>query len=700
MKETIDITISKILQENERRRAIVFAPFNPITGEGSIGKRVAFTVSDYPIPTQYLPVEMMDEPFVKSLSKAGSVDAFIRDALMLPVTDEARDKVVEEFIRIRQKHDYPFWAAMFAYIKRKGGGTDVLFRLNRPQRKLIKRLEKMRKAGKPIRLILLKARQWGGSTAIQIYMAWLQLVHEVGLNSLIIAHQGTGSDEIKDMFDRMIKSYPVEMLHELGDAYAPNEPKMVGVGKSGNIFRVPQRNCKIKIGTAERPNSCRGGDYNLVHLSEVALWKETDGKKPEDIVRSACSGILLRPYTMIVYESTPNGVGNFFHKEYLAAKKGLSQFEAMFVAWFEIEQYELPFENEAEKYEFAKKLFANRRNEEIKSDREEPGTYLWRLWEKGATLEAIHWYVSERSKYTNHGDMASEYPSDDIEAFTYSGRKVFSSEDVEQFRPACRAPRWIGEIYGSADEGEKAIEGLRFKKEADGRLFMWHDVERSDTEEVTDRYLVVVDVCKGHTKNADFADILVIDRLFMMDGEPPVVAAEWHGHIDMDKLAWKATQVAAYYNNALLVIESNTLETNNTKGEAEYILTLIHEVYGRQLYARKQSAEDIRQGLPKKYGYHTNPLTKKVVIYNLKVVIRERLYIEREEACLDEYLTYVETENNVFEAMEGYHDDRLMTRAIGMQVCYHEMELPRIVKKNNNINAGLVHVPVSAATIG
>ena len=700
MKETIDITISKILQENERRRAIVFAPFNPITGEGSIGQRVAFTVSDYPIPTQYLPVEMMDEPFVKSLSKAGSVEAFIRDALMLPVTDEARDKVVEEFIRIRQKHDYPFWAAMFVYIKRKGGGTDVLFRLNRPQRKLIKRLEKMRKAGKPIRLILLKARQWGGSTAIQIYMAWLQLVHEVGLNSLIIAHQGTGSDEIKDMFDRMIKSYPVEMLHELGEAYAPNEPKMVGVGKSGNIFRVPQRNCKIKIGTAERPNSCRGGDYNLVHLSEVAVWKETDGKKPEDIVRSACSGILLRPYTMIVYESTPNGVGNFFHKEYLAAKKGLSQFEAMFVAWFEIEQYELPFENEAEKYEFAKKLFANRRNEEIKSDREEPGTYLWRLWEKGATLEAIHWYVSERSKYTNHGDMASEYPSDDIEAFTYSGRKVFSSEDVEQFRSACRAPRWIGEIYGSADEGEKAIEGLRFKKEADGRLFMWHDVERSDIEEVTDRYLVVVDVCKGHTKNADFADILVIDRLFMMDGEPPVVAAEWHGHIDMDKLAWKATQVAAYYNNALLVIESNTLETNNTKGEAEYILTLIHEVYGRQLYARKQSAEDIRQGLPKKYGYHTNPLTKKVVIYNLKVVIRERLYIEREEACLDEYLTYVETENNVFEAMEGYHDDRLMTRAIGMQVCYHEMELPRIVKRVNNINASLVQRPVSAATIG
>lgn len=691
--------INDILQENERRRAELFAPFNPITGDGSIGERAVFTIPDYPIPTQQLPVEMMHEPLVNALLKAGSVRALVTAQLELPFTDEAFEKVITEFTRLRARYDFPFWAATFAYIKRKGGGSDILFRLNSPQRKLVARLEIMRKAAKPIRLILLKARQWGGSTAIQLYMAWLQLVHNVGLNSLIVAHQGTGSDEIKDMFDRMIKAYPVEMLHELGDAYAPNEPKMVGVGKSGNIFRVPQRNCKIKIGTAERPNSCRGGDYNLVHLSEVALWKETEGHKPSYIVRSACTGVLLRPYTMIVYESTPNGVGNFFHTEYLDAKRGISQFYAMFVSWYEIEQYELPFASYDELYVFAKKLYENKDIDEVKSNREEPGTYYWRLWTKGATLEALNWYMTERTKVENHGDMASEYPSDDIEAFTFSGRKVFNNEDVEQFRSACRSPRWKGEIYGDADEGEFALQNLRFRKESDGRLFIWHDVEKSDEEEVTDRYLVIVDVCKGHTKNADFADILVLDRFPMMDGEPPVVAAEWHGHIDMDKLAWKSAQVAAYYDNALLVIESNTLETNNTKGEAEYILTLIHDVYGKQLYARKQSAEDIKQKIPKKYGYHTNPLTKKVIIYNLKVVIRQHLYVEREEACLDEYLTYVETENNTFEAMEGYHDDRLMTRGIGLQVCLHEMDLPRIIKRGDNKHAGLIPRPVSAATI-
>ena len=232
-----------------------------------------------------------------------------------------------------------------------------------------------------------------------------------------------------------------------------------------------------------------------------------------------------------------------------------------------------------------------------------------------------------------------------------------------------------------------------------GQLNMWHDVERdSEEEQVTDRYLVVVDVCKGHTKNADYADIIVLDRLNMMDGEPPVICAEWHGHIDMDKLAWKATQIAAYYNNALLVIESNTLETNNTKGDAEYILTLVRDVY-ENLYARKQSAEDIKEGRPRKYGYHTNTSTKPVLINNLKLVVREHLYIEREEDTLNEYLTYVKTEDGKYETLSGYHDDRLMTRAIAMQVSMNEMELPKLVTREKRKTTSLGGKVVSEASI-
>ena len=693
--------IATILTENDRRNADIRAKFNPITGEGSIGERTKVGISDIPLPAQYLPKPMMSVPLVKQIVNAGSIEAFFYELTdgKLEYTEEEKQKIIEQFVRVRCRFDFPFWAALYVFIKNKGGGEDIHFRLNRPQRRLILRLEKKRLAGKPIRLILLKARQWGGSTAIQIYMAWLQLIHKVGLNSLIVGHVKDASNEVKDMFDRMIKEYPISMLYKLGESYNEKEPKMVGVGNSGNIHRIPQRNCKIKIGTAEKPDSARGGDYNLVHCTEVGLWKKTEGKTPEDIIRSACSGVLLKPYTMIVYESTANGTGNFFHREYLAAKKGESQFEAMFVAWYEIEQYAVPFVSIESKRKFAQWLYNNRNNEAAASDREESGAYLWWLWQQGATLEAINWYIQERSKYSCHADMASEYPSNDIEAFTFSGRRVFAPEDVEKFRPACKPPKWKGEIYGRADEGEEALENLRFQKEENGRLSVWQDVEKDEEEKVLDRYLVVVDVCKGHTKNADFADILVIDRLCMMDGEPPSVVAEWHGHIDMDKLAWKAAQVAAYYNNALLVIESNTLETNNTKGEAEYILQLVHDVYGDQLYARRQSAEDIRQKLPRKYGYHTNIQTKSVVIHNLKAVIREHLYIEREEECLNEYLTYVETDKGGFEAKEGYHDDRLMTRAIGLQICFHEMNLPRIVNRTAARHQVMSKKPVSAATI-
>lgn len=679
----METAVRSILVENDRRNAEVYARFDPISGFGSVGERVKVVIDDFPIRTQYLPVEMMKVPLVRQLVECGSIKAFLEE---IGPTDEEnyhsdRLKVISQFVRIRNKHDFPFWAATFVYIKNKGGGEDVLFRLTRPQRRFVARLEKRRKAGKPIRIVLLKARQWGGSTTSQLYMAWLQLVHKVGLNSLIIAHQGAGSDEIKDMFDRMIKNYPVEMLHKLGEAYNENEPKLVGVGKSGSIHRVPQRNCKIKIGTAERPDSCRGGDYNLVHLSEVGLWKVTDGKKPEDIVRSACSGVLLRPFTMIVYESTANGTGNFFQKEYDDAKSGKSQFEAMFVSWFDIEQYSLPIDDvEA----FARNLYLNRENDSVRSNREESGKYLWWLWEQGATLEAINWYIQERAKYTDHGLMAAEFPSDDVEAFVHSGARVFDKYKVEKLRPSCRPPRYIGEVYADGDEGKKALQNLRFAEDKQGLLHIWELPEIDDKEIVTDRYLTVVDV-GGRSNKADFSVILVLDRLFMAEGGKPTVVAQWYGHIDIDLLAWKAAQIAAFYDNSKLVIESNTLETHDKErqvdgDQSQFILNQIKDVYPN-LYARKQSEEAIREGLPVNYGFHTNISTKPMIISTLVKVIRENLYTERDARCLDEYLCYEKKPNGAFGAITGKHDDLLMTRAIGLHICFFEMEIPKFVPR-------------------
>ena len=700
---TREEAIQAIIKENERRNAVIYAKFDPISGEGSIGKRKKVVIDDFPVSVQWLPVEMLRVPLVKQLVECGSIRSFLTDNLGVEYTDEDRLKVIEQFVRIRCRYDFAFWAATFVYIKNKDGGDDVLFRLTRPQRRFVSRLEELRKAGKPIRIVLLKARQWGGSTTSQLYMAWLQLIHKVGLNSLIIAHQGSASDEIKDMFDRMIKAYPVEMLHKLGEAYDANETKLVGVGKSGSIYRVPQRNCKIKIGTAERPDGCRGGDYSLVHLSEVGLWKATEGKKPEDIVRSACSGVLYKPYTMIVYESTANGTGNFFQREYDDAKKWVdgkkvSQFEAMFISWFDIEKYSLPVKDILE---FASDLYDNRNNANVGSNREESGKYLWWLWKIGATLEAINWYVKERAKYNDHASMASEYPSDDIEAFVHSGTMVFDKYKVDTFRDSCKEPRYIGDVYADGDEGKNALKNLRFTEDRQGLLWVWNLPEIDENEKITNRYLTVVDV-GGRSSKADWSVIVVFDRLFMMDGGKPVVVAQWYGHCDIDLLAWKAAQIAAFYDNSLLVIESNTLETHDKErdvdgDQSQFILNQLKKVYPN-LYARKQSEEDILQGLPTKYGFHTNVATKPMIISTLVKVVRENLYIERDKRCLDEYLTYEKKPNGSYGAVIGKHDDLLMTRAIGLHICFYEMELPKVIKRHHNVYVKRKKA-VSAATI-
>ena len=688
--------INALLEEDSRRSGEAAREFDPVSGRGSCGERFHFEVKG--LEEAWLPASMRGEEMVAGLMREGSLDGWLRVELRHTPTQRDRERAARRFTRLRHRHDFPYWAATCAYIKNKQGGDDVLFRLNRPQRKLVERLEEIRLEGRPIRLILLKARQWGGSTCSQLYMAWLQLVHSKGLNSLIIAHQGIGSDEIKDMFDRMISAYPEEYLREEGEESKKGR-RIEGVGQTRGMFRVPSRNCKIKIGTAERPDSCRGGDYSLVHCSEVGIWKATLGKTPEQIVRSACSGVLLRPMTMIVYESTANGTGNFFHREYEAAKRGVSQFEAMFVSWHDIDQYSLEL-TEAQRRGLAARLLAGKAGETAASERAQPGRYLWWLWERGATLGAIAWYESERAKYSDHGMMAAEYPTDDVEAFVHSGARVFDKYRVEALREGCRPPLYVGEIDtpGATDatgrvisdrERERLLERVEFRELRSGGWKVW--ALPGEGTGVRDRYVTVVDV-GGRGAKADWSVIAVFDRAPMLRGEGPEVVAQWRGHTDFDILAWKAALAARFYERALLVVESNTLETHDrdrdTDGDqSNFILNRLRDVYPN-LYARAASEEAVARGEPVRYGFHTNVATKPMIIATLVKVIREGLYTERDECCLDEYLAYERRQNGSFGAIAGCHDDLLMTRAIGLHICFHELDHPAPLPYSSDLTAG------------
>lgn len=684
VKKRTEMALKHMLEENKKRLAVFKETFDPVSGEGAPLERFNFKIKEI---NWFLPMRLKNVELIQRLQDAGSIEKFIKKSKVDGDMDDLVQKVMRQLIQIRVKEDFPFWAASFVTIKRKQDestanlSADMNFVLNRPQRKTLEKLEDMRLNEKPIRMIILKARQWGGSTLVQMYMAWLQLVHREGLNSAIVAHQSSSAMNIRSMYSRMLRKYPPSLL---GREPTP-QLQLTPYGGSRTDVTITQnkqqaRDVVISIGSMQSPESVRGADIALAHFSEVGLWRQTEGKTPEDVIQAVSSSILEVPLTMDVMESTAKGENNLFHHEWLDAKEGRSKRVPVFVPWFEIELYTKQFKGDKERKEFALNLYKNREKTYCPSLREESGAYLYGLWKMGASLEAINWYIDKRRTYRSHDAMASEYPSNDEEAFAHSGQNVFDRDKVVRLRQSCRLPLYVGEVVGDAPSGKPALENLRFTEDSQGSLKVWELPDKSF--KATDRYIVATDV-GGRSERADYSVIVVFDRWWRTEGEGDVVVAEWHGHCRHDRLAWKMAQIAAFYNNALLVVESNTFETkdNDTEGEhSKYILDVIGSTY-RNMYARQSTPDKIKKTRRKMWGFQTNIHTKALIIDNLIAIIDDKLYTEREEAALFEYNSYLRTERGTLEAAEGKHDDRVMARAIGLYIS-QTMPMPRAVDAN------------------
>lgn len=673
------ISTDTIIDANNKRQKENKAVFNPYTGEGCPDNRDWLYIEDYFLPKQLVPVEMLDDAFIQALISYGSIERFIKEFLQEEYNAENREVVVRYLIKARIKHDVYYWLASYVIIKNKKGGKNIPFILTNPQIKLVMAFEKMRKAGLPIRVILLKARQWGGSTATQMYMSWIQLVHKEGWYSSIVAQDGSTSRKIKAMYSKMLAEYPSELIG------LPENLKLEFGSYEGstNDYIIKQagktvRDTVVSVGSVISPNSLRGGDIAMCHFSEVGVWKDTEEWNASNIISSVAGAILYEELTMIVYESTAKGTGNFFHTEWLRAKKedgdpDKSAMLPLFVSWFEIDMYSMEFESEIEKREFTDWLIDNRDNDKP-HDAPDAGKYYWYLWNLGATLENINWYIYKRREFNSHADMASEYPSDDIEAFKHSGEKTFDIYKLEELRKNCTTPEFIGDVAADGLEGKEALINPRFAQDEKGNLSVW---EMPDTEtNVSDRYIVIVDPQKGRSKGADNSCILVLDRYWLIHGGVEVVVAEWNGHIDKDILAWKAAQIAKLYNKAYLVIERNTYDQDKGKmmDESEFIIDLVYEFYDNMHIHTPEGKTIAKEG--GSVGFYTNGTTKPTIVNNLIRLVRIGGYIEKSAKAVDEMNTYERKDNGNWGAMEKHKDDRVMVRAIGLHIS-RKMDLPR-----------------------
>ena len=295
------------------------------------------------------------------------------------------------------------------------------------------------------------------------------------------------------------------------------------------------------------------------------------------------------------------------------------------------------------------------------------------LFKSGATLEGLAWRRQKMKEYSDIWRFRQDFPAYAEEAFMSTGHRFYPIEDTERLRRGVMKPAFVGEIYGDEISGKKSVENIKFIEGYSGNLKVWFMPEE---EKYSDRYVVIVDI-GGVSDKSDNSVICVIDRKDMAKGGVPIVVAEWCGHIDHDILAWKGVQLATIYQGGLLVIESNTLDKNKTEGDNfEFILDEIANEYGN-LFCRT-SSDKIAQGLPAKWGFHTNKSTKQMVCSHQRKVLRENMYIETCAEAVDEHDQFEYKEDGTLGAVDGAHDDRHITRAIGVWVCYSYLTAPRL----------------------
>lgn len=671
------------LLKEERRRCRLFTGFDPLTGDGCPSERRMLHIPDMPFPRQKVPVSVYDNPLVSLVREEGSIRGFIVRYWGEDAVDMHYVTIVQMLVVARAKDDPAFALFVFFRIQSKTTGEMVPFRCNYPQRLVLEELEAMRREGVPIRLVILKARQWGGSTLVQLYMAWVQLFLKEGWYSVILAQTKDTSRRIKAMYTKTLASFPTWAIDGEGKLhFAPYEKSA-----SDSILTYDNgemaRNNVVSIASYENYDSVRGNSYSMAHYSEVAFWKDTDGKSPEEVISSVSGGILELPLTIEVLESSARGNAGYFYDECQLAMKGESSRRFIFIPFFFIEHDTLPVRN---KREFARWLLSVKDMETPPDGCADAGKYYWYMWSLGATFEHIKWYIKKRKTFHDHANMATEAPVDPVEAFKNSGNMVFNPYVIDELeRENSAEPLHVGEIRGEQTKGRLALQKVRFVEDRMGCMKIW--AMPNTALDVRDRYIVSVDI-GGRSRGSDYSVITVIDRMGMMPGMngKPKVVARWRGHIRHDHLAWKAAQVAVFYCNALLVFESNTYDAEkekNTDGEhLEFVLDEVGDAYGN-MYYRRSNSEDIAEGMARKWGFNTNRLTKIKLIDNLVVYVDDGLWVEPDKEMYTELKIYEKREDGSFGNIKGKgnHDDVLMSTAIGLYISQYEMEPPRIAVK-------------------
>lgn len=231
------------------------------------------------------------------------------------------------------KQDFYKFAKMNLYIKDKFANI-VPFVPNEPQRALIDYVLLCISEKRPVKVIILKARQMGFSTAVEALCYWWTSTN-FNINSVIIGNDEKSSLNLYRMFRRYFDNTNIlfkpsvryNTKSDLTFEKFDESGKQIGLGSA------------IKIETAKNKSAGRSDTVNFLHASELGAWENG-----EDLVASLMQTVpdaeVMDKPSMVFLESTAEGRGNYFHKEYVAAVNKKNNYQPLFAPWWILDTYE------------------------------------------------------------------------------------------------------------------------------------------------------------------------------------------------------------------------------------------------------------------------------------------------------------------------------------------------------------------------
>lgn len=566
----------------------------------------------------------------------------------------------EQLFYWRIQNDFPWYAENFLKIRDKNSKL-VNFKLNDAQI-MVEALDKYCKEnGIMRRYIILKARQMGLST-------WTEgkIFHETAntplTRSLIVAHEEKASVNLFNMS----KLYYEELPDVIRPVKKYNNGKILSFENPSNDEAEKRKNpglrSNITIATAGSGDIGRSSTPTKLHISELAFFPDA-----RTTMLGLLQGVPVNLDTLIIYESTANGIGDYFHTQWQMAMKGESDFIPIFLPWFTDSTYVSQFATKAERDNFISTVEYTHKD----SKGNTIYTYEKELMRKHfLTYEQLKWRRwAIRNKCGGDEELfMQEYPSTPEEAFLATGRPKFNIQSLKKYQTQTCEPIKRGYL----DDKNGSIQFIEDDK---GYVSIW----QKPTPNVY--YTIGADVAEG-TIEGDYS-VGIVGKPDSLD-----VVAMWHGHIDPDLFGHELVKLARYYNEAYIGVEANNhgLTTLNAIKRLEYW----------NIYFQKQF-DKIANTMTQKIGWTTNTRTKPLMIDKLAEFVREKWLGIKSDLIISEMFTYIIEDNGSTNAQTGCFDDTVMAMAILLQLMLEglgEDYVPEIPNESNRSKSADVFDPL------